>query len=129
MKGIRIAIRFGDNDFGNTFYAVLKVLHAAFLHTGHLPEDKDKLCFLINNLSPIMYVTNQNQWEYNGLENAEGTMTGENEEFVRVKKYLQIKPDSILLNDEVDEYVKKGWDNSETFILDTYLFNNNVYSI
>lgn len=132
MKGIKIAIQFGDNDFGNTFYAVLKVLYSSFKHTGHLPEDKEKLCFLINSLSPILYITHQNQWEYNGLEKATGQNTDKNEEFLHTKDYLQIKPEAILLNKEVDDYIASlpdGWDNGETFILDTYIHNNNVYSI
>ena len=130
MKGIKIAIKFGDNDFGNTFYAVLKLLHESFKHTGHLPTDKKKLKWLINSLSPILYVTHQNQWEYNGLQDSEDTENSK--EFLHAKNYLteKVKEEDILINEEVDEYLKiTDWDNSETFILDTYLYNNNVYSI
>lgn len=132
MKGIKIAIKFGDNDFGNTFYAVLKFLHEAFKHTGHLPTDKKKLQWLINSLSPIIYVSHQNQWEYNGLEEAEGDTTDTNKEFLHTKKYLikGVRLEDILVNEEVDDYIKStDWDNSETFILDTHLYNNNVYSL
>ena len=132
IEGIKIAIKFGDNDFRNTFAAVLEVLFSAFKYNGYLSTDKKKLQFLINSLAPIMYVSHQNQWEYNGLEKAEGDTTETNKEFVHIKKYLTegVQVEDILVNEEVDEYLKNNdWSNSETFILDTYLYNNNIYSI
>ena len=63
---MKIAIKFGDNDFGNTFKPVLEVLNSAYKYSNALPFDKEKLCFIINSLSPILYITHQNQYEYNG---------------------------------------------------------------
>ncbi len=132
INKFKIAIKFGDNDFGNTFRAVLVFLYDAYKY-DKLPEDKEKLCWLINNLSPIAYVSNQNQWVYNGLQNIKADETTTNSEFLRTKQYLQITTKQILLNEEVDKYIKSlgkdAWDNSETFILDTSLFSNNIYSI
>lgn len=133
---MKIAIRFGDNDFGNTFEPLLKLLLDAYKHNGNLPEDKNKLCFIINYLSPIIYLTHQNQYEYNGLQNvSDGIKTEESEEFLHTKQYLQITPDRILINEEVTDYIKSledEWDNGETFILDTEKknrYNKEVYSI
>ena len=85
MKGIKIAIIFGDNDFRNTFHGVLNFLYDAFKHTGSLPTDKRKLQFLINSISSICYVTHQNQWKYNGLENVENNNTEMNKQFYILK--------------------------------------------
>lgn len=132
---MKIAIKFGDNDFHSTFRAVLEVLHSSFKYNGSLPMDKEKLCFMINTLSPILYLTHQNTYAYNGLEKVtNASKTEENEEYQNTKKYLQITPDRILLNNEVTEYCKEvGFsDNSETYILDTDLdFVNNeaIYSL
>jgi hypothetical protein len=120
---MKIAIKFGDNDFGNTFKPVLEVLNSAYKYSNVLPFDKEKLCFIINSLSPILYITHQNQYEYNGLEEVvDGSETTNNTEFIKTKTYLKIKPKDILLNEEVDKYLKEvKCDNSETYILDTDL--------
>lgn len=131
MEGIKIAIIFGDNDFRNTFYGVLNFLYDAFKHTGSLPTDKSKLQFLINSISPICYVSHQNQWKYNGLENVENNSTEMNKQFLHIKKYVgNINIENILVNEEVDKYLSEtDWNNFETFILDTYLDDDNVYSV
>lgn len=133
MQNFKIAIKFGDNDFHSTFKGVLAMLFDAFKYQGELPEDKQKLCFIINKLSPIAYITHQNTWEYNGLENATGFTTEQNEEYTRIEKYLQITPDRILLNKEVDKLIEEGNEihcfNCEIFVLDTSLFCNNIYSL
>lgn len=69
---LKIAIRFGDNDFSNTFHNVLKLLANSFDWTGKILNDKKKLLSIINRLSPIIYVTHQNTFEYNGLECSNG---------------------------------------------------------
>lgn len=129
----KIAIRFGDNDFYNCFTVLLKCLHEIWKWTGFLPKDKDKLCFAINNLSPTMYLLAQNTWEYNGLEDVAGKDTGISEEYEHIKKYLTIKPDRILIDEEVDKLVEEGdavhCFNSEIFVLDTTLYNNNIYAL
>jgi hypothetical protein len=127
---MKIAIKFGDNDFGNTFRDVLQMLLEAS-KWNRLTNDKAKLLFLINQLSPIAYITHQNQWEYNGLEKSNGTDTLKNEEFLHSKKYLQITSKQLLIDGEVDAYLKKlgkdQWDNGETFILNTD--SEEIYSV
>ena len=126
---MKIAIKFHDNDFINTFYGVLHHLLAAYKHNDSLPTNKEHLCAIINKLSPICYVTHQNLYSYNGLENCNGNLD-ENEHYNKMVKYLQMTADRILVNEEVDQYLKEfAWNNSEIFILDTDLYNNNVYSI
>ncbi len=125
---MKIAIKFHDNDFYHTFYGVLEMLFNSFKHSDNLTDNKERLCFLINSLAPLAYVTYQNPWEYNGLEDA--VKTEENKEFIHTKNYLTITSDRILVNEEVDEYLANtSWNNSETFILDTTLYNNNIYTI
>lgn len=118
---MKIAIKFGDNDFHNTFIPLLETLNRAYQHTGNLPEDKSKLCFIINQLSVNMYLLFQNQYEYNGMENVkDGLKTDENKEWIHIKEYFQISPETLLLNEEVDKYLSETeWDNCDTYLLDT----------
>ena len=53
---MKIAIKFGDNDFGNCFLGVLKTLLNAYRHTETLPTDKIELCNIINGLSSSCYL-------------------------------------------------------------------------
>ena len=121
---MKIAIKFGDNDFYNCFSGVLKTILEAYKWTESLPKDKTHLCKIINEISYGCYLLYQNQFDYN--DEASGELCE------RTKKYLQITPERILLNEEVDEYLAKvDWDNSETFILDTdldYKNNNPIYT-
>jgi hypothetical protein len=107
---MKIAIKFGDNDFGNCFLGVLKTLLSAYRHTETLPTDKIALCNIVNGLSSSCYLLFQDD----KLED-------------RTKEYLQIKPSDLLINEEVDEYSKlTGQHNSDTYVLDTDLdYNNN----
>lgn len=127
----KIAIKFGDNDFGNCFTVLLKTLYEAYKWTEYLPKDKDKLSFIINKLSPVMYIIGQNCWEYNGLQEENKDNLGMSKECLHTENYLQITPKKILIDDEVDKMVKEGepthFFNGEIFVLDTTLHNNNVY--
>ena len=125
----KIGIRFGDNDFGNTFTTLLLSLFEAYKHTGYLPKDKNKLCFIINQLSPVMYLIGQNCYEYNGLEEVtNGLKTNDSIEYQRIGLWLQILPAKIYIDKEVDEFIEEHGDfNSEFFVLDLTLHNNNVY--
>ena len=120
---MKIAIKFGDNDFYNCFSGVLKTILEAHKWTESLPKDKTLLCKIINEISYGCYLLYQNQFKYN--EEKSGELCE------RTKQYLQITPERILLDKEVDEYLAEvDWDNSETFILDTdlnYENNNPVY--
>jgi len=125
---MKIAIKFGDNDFYNTFIPLLEVLNRAYQWNDKLPEDKNKLCFIINQLSINMYLLFQNQYEYNGMENVvDGLKTDENDEWIHIKDYFKITPENILLNDEVDKYLSETkWDNSDTYLLDTEVYKDGV---
>jgi hypothetical protein len=113
---MKIAIKFGDNDFGNCFLGVLNTLLNAYRHTNSLPTDKVKLCEIINGLLPSCYIL----FQHDKLED-------------HTKEYLQIKPSMILIGEEVEEYSKlTGRHNSDTFVLDTDLdfeHNNPIYFI
>lgn len=121
---MKIAIKFGDNDFYNCFTGVLKTLYEAYKWQDKLPEDKEKLCKIINEISYGCYLAFQNQFSYNDEKSGEFCE--------RTKLYLQIKPEQILLNEEVDAYLASdAFMNSETFILDTFLDypgNNPIYA-
>lgn len=111
----KIAIRFGDNDFYNCFEGVLQTLDNAFKYHGKLPTDKKLLCVIINQLIYGHYLLFQNQFEYN--EEKDGVISK------RTKQYLQITPEKILINEEVDNFIRgidwdnHGWDNHETFVM------------
>ena len=121
---MKIAIKFGDNDFYNCFTGVLKTLLEAYKWTDKLPTDKEKLCMIINEISYGCYLLFQNQFSYNDEKTGELCQ--------RTKQYLMISPNQILVNEEVDAYLKSdAFMNSETFILDTdldYPGNNPVYT-
>jgi hypothetical protein len=53
---MKIAIQFGDNDFGSCFLGVLKTLLNAYRYTETLPTDKEILCNIINELSTPCYL-------------------------------------------------------------------------
>jgi hypothetical protein len=121
---MKIAIKFGDNDFYNSFTGVLKTLLEAYKWQDKLPEDKEKLCKIINEISYGCYLLFQNQFSYNEEKSGELCL--------RTKEYLQIKSSQILINKEVNEYLTSdAFFNSETFILDTdlnYEGNNPIYT-
>lgn len=123
---MKIAIKFRDNDFHSTFRGVLAVLFDAYKYDT-LPTDKVKLCWMINSLSPIIYVTHQNQWKSNDLQIGLVENTNTNRGFERMKSYLQITLESIFIDDEVDNLISSG--DSDVYILDTKLYSNNIYSI
>lgn len=124
----KIAIKFGDNDFINTFTGVLNVLFLSFKYHGSLPEDKKKLCFLINSLAPTMYMIHQLHDVNQAIDSAMN-----DESLKKTSTYItsKVTPDRILVNKEVDEYVKSEnvCFNSEVFILDTTLNSNNIYTL
>jgi hypothetical protein len=82
-------------------------------------------------MSPVMYLIGQNCYEYNGLESIEdGLKTNENRGFKHTLKYLQIKPEQIYIDDEVDKFLKENdWFNSEFHVLDLTQHDYNVYTI
>lgn len=122
---MKIAIRFGDNDFYSTWNNVMETLQVAYDTYGELPSTKEKLLLMINNVSYGFYLLFQNQFKYH--EEAELKVSS-------TKEYLIMTENELLLNEEVDEYLESlipfgGIDNSSTFILDTDLHNNNVYCV
>ena len=107
---MKIAIKFGDNDFYNCFYGILETIKNAECWNNNITRDKEKLCKIINQISYGIYLLYQNSFEYN--EEKDGNLCE------RTKNYLQITSDKILIDEEVDTYLKEiNWDNSETFIL------------
>lgn len=115
---MKIAIRFYDNDFYNTFYGVLEALMNGSFYATRVIKDKKKLCKVINEISYGMYLLYQNPFKrpMNKLTRQE----------------LKIKPKDILLDEEVDAFLLEvdGWDNAETFVLDTDLdVDSRIYSV
>ena len=108
-KNIKIAIVTCDNDFRNTFTKVLEMLEIAY-HYDSLPLEKDKLCFIINELSNICYLLYQNKYQYGSLRTVSGLNTGKDKDYIRIGEYLKIEPSQILINEEVDLYIEKQGD-------------------
>lgn len=124
---MKIAIRFGDNDFFQTFEGVLNVLLEAHRRGVVLPKDKEKLVKIINELSNVCYFLYQTNCEE-----------------LKQDDYLQIKEGQLFIDNEVDEYLDSVRcfskqtgeyyvnENYEFHILDTdldYPHNNPVYSL
>jgi len=115
---MKIAIKFGDNDFYHMWYGVLTVLAEAYKYSKRLPIEKTRLCIIINKLVYGCYLAFQNQFEYN---NEGGHGDG---------SYYQINEDQILIDHEVDEYLKEtSWDNSETFVLSIDDYHCEIWSV
>ena len=122
---MKMAIRFHDNDFGQTFRAVAEAMYESFKWAGQFPTDKEKLAYIINNMSLAMYVLRQNQWEHKYERDEDFTA-----HFEHTRKYIHVEPTQILVDKEVDKFLEENqWDNSETVIMDTAIFCNNVYLI
>ena len=117
---MKIAIKFGDNDFYNCFYGILETIKNARKWNDNVTENKDELCNIINEISYGLYLLYQNSFEYN--EEINGTLNA------KTKGYLQIRPDQILINEEVVKYLEEvEWDNSDTYIFDSDLdYENNT---
>lgn len=124
---MKIAIKFGDNDFWSTFHGVLNVINEAYIYKlGSHDEidvtDKERLCKMINELSFGCYITRQNG--NRGYDENEHT-----------REYLKITTEKIYVNEEVTQLIidyTGGNGNGDISILDTDLnFNNNnpIYSI
>lgn len=116
---MKIAIVFGDNDYYNTHINLMKLLNDAIQWTGELPTDKDKLCFLLNELSAGMYMLFQHTSKHKS-ENF-------NEAYSHSSEYLSLKPSDILFDKEVDEYCNRVGDgNASTYILDSEIYSNGI---
>jgi|ERR1035437_4064286 hypothetical protein len=122
---MKIAILFHDNDFHMTFKSVLNILLDSYQWHYDFPFTKEQFVELINEVSFGCCMINQNRFEYNNTP----------EQLQHTKEYLKLTSENILLNEEVDAYIKtlgEYGDNGETFILETDLdFENNkpIYSI
>tara|TARA_R110000737_G_scaffold114686_1_gene147611 strand:+ start:49 stop:441 length:393 start_codon:yes stop_codon:yes gene_type:complete len=118
---MKIAIKYGDNDFHSTFLGVLATLRDAYGFGGNenLTESKENLTFIINELSLGIYMSHQNHFKYTNGQ----TMYDHIEQ---ARKYLKILESDILVEDEVTHYLianSVDGDNGETFILDTDLID------
>lgn len=120
---MKIAVRFSDNNFGNTFNGVMRTLYDAYKFSGYLPQEHKEIKDIVNSLSPVCYRIYQ---DYDGRDDG------------YLQDYLMIKESQVMVGDEVDAYIKEcdGWDNSETFIIDTEIYDKirypgylNVYRI
>ena len=118
MKWTKIAINFADNDFFRCFYGVLEILENANHNEDDeddfdgVTNDKEELCMIINELSYGAYLLYQSKFQY----------SKEKDEIEKseIKKYLQIKPEQIFLNGEVNDLLNKlgRSTHSKVFILD-----------
>ena len=122
---MRIGINFGDSDFYNCFAGVLLTILQAYNWTGgSVSEIKKDLASIINEISYGCYILFQQYRHGDEIK----------EDKIRIKKYLQITEDKILINEEIDEYIEDQPEqlNGELFVLDTrldYPGNSPVYFV
>jgi len=111
-----ILIKFGDNDFCNTFMHAMQQLHTKeFIYN----LTKEKIAFIFSEVLFGSYLIAQNNLEYNGLENLDESYVN------RMKNYLKIQPEQILQGAEADwEFSKSEWENSEWFYMTPYGFSS-----
>lgn len=129
---MKIAIIFGDNDFHSTFRGVLRTLLDAYnyrLGSHHeLPLDKSSLLRIINESSIGHYLSYQlNTWPTLGLKANPPEQDWINH-IEHIRKWLHINEEKLLINEEVDEYLKNVDAenlNASTFILNTDLDHEN----
>jgi hypothetical protein len=118
----KIAITFHDNDFHSTFRNLLGTFMSAHNYSDGLFMTKPQIVKIINMLSYGHYLLFQNQFKYGDEKHSEYSELTE--------KYLTVTEDTVLINDEVDQYLssKPNGDNYETYIL-TLNKENYVYSL
>ena len=83
-----IGIKFGDNDFGNTFKPLL-----SFISSLDRDYSKRELMQIINALAYGFYLIKQNNFEY---------VISKKE----TENYLKLSADNILQGKEVTEYIE-----------------------
>lgn len=118
---MKLAIKFGDNDFTSTFEGVLKAFNEAYIHNegSHKELDytnKKNIAYIINNMSYAFFLMRQHKIPHFPIT-AQNTIN-----------YLQITEEQIYVDDEVDTLLYKTGNNRnyEIFILDTDLnYDNN----
>jgi len=106
---MRLYIKHGDNHLYNVFDLVLKMLLLEINDSDDIWRDKSYLCNVINNLSYGAYL----------ITNVNGTLN---------KDWLVISEDCILIDDEIDEYMKTDYVSGfhTEIVLDTNLnYQNN----
>ena len=111
----KVAIRFGDNDFQNTFTGVAKVLGESFKWNSEI-SDKEKILNIINLISYGCYI---------------GFQSDKDDTFVdreKMTEYLDVDIDHLLLNEEVDEYIKTADDNHATIVLEYDNYTDTYYT-
>lgn len=117
---MRIAIKFGNNDFHATFKGVLAVLLDGFEYRENLPSSKKELIVIINEIIVGVYLSHQNQFE---SSISEKTMT---EHIEHIRKYLKIEEKHILLNEEVQQHINKVLKVAEFGFGDVYILDTDL---
>lgn len=104
---MKILFRFGDNDFGNTFRQVFKLLQLKCENNaamGRTAMDKQEICDFINTLAWPIFLTIQEDRPDSALGDGRFASFAEAEKSYR--EYLMAYPKDILLNNEVDEHLR-----------------------
>ena len=102
---MRIAIRFGDNDFYHTLYPFMKFLLQSIREYPNLEHilTKKHIVQLFNNMAPSIYLLCQ--------DNFSGS-------FVR-DGYLKIDETRVYFTEEIDIQIKENNFNWDCFYIDT----------
>jgi hypothetical protein len=108
---MKIALRYHDNDFLNTFMGVMRTILIFYRFEKIFPFTKEQLLDMINHMSYAHYRLYQNKYRDVGHPDT------------HIETYLQLQITDVLIGPEVDAYILScnSWDNSETVILDTDL--------
>lgn len=102
-----VGIKFGDNDFGLTLSAFIRLLAENSRSEGQIPETKVKIVELFNRSAPGIYWVAQNRLQYNPNWDP--------------STYLQIGEEDVYVDDEVDEFINSdrvGTCNMDFYVVD-----------
>ena len=127
---MKIAIRFGDNDFHSTFFGVLKTINEGLKYNSGCYDElkieaneqiRETLTIIINELSLGCYLS----WQHGNR-----IITDDKRKYY--KEYLTITKNLVYINEEVDSFMSEHSDhNGAFFVLDSNLDHKNnepIYS-
>jgi len=112
----KLGIVFNDNDFHNAIVGFLRTLHDGLMwNCDDVAEwlTKEMIADIFNSSIWGIYCLYQRRYlDFQGWKPHE-----DEEHAQRTRKWLQIKPEHVLFDEEVDEHVKnlkeKNWGNGE----------------
>ncbi len=125
IKELKIALKFGDNDFRDLFTEIFATMYDTWGRTswsndgnegGLFTEDKSKIAWLIRSLIPAYYAMQDNMDDKLNIEYISDS------KFINAVDYAVslVSEDRIMVGSEVDDLISTTtWANSEIVIINS----------